>query len=121
MAEEILVGPKVIYEVNLQIDADIVDEYVAWLVPHMQEMLTLPGFTSCQLADTVDLSQGCVGAPDPGRSVHMTATYLLESREKLQEYFDVHAKRLRGDGTSRFTGKFSATRRIHTLRAAVTS
>jgi UMP-CMP kinase len=39
-------------------------------------------------------------------------SYRVESREHLQEYFDVHSKRLRGDGIKRFNGKFTASRRI---------
>ena len=34
------------------------------------------------------------------------------SREDLEEYFQKHADRLRGDGLTRFEGKFTATRRI---------
>ena len=103
---------SVLYEVNLAIDADIADAYVMWLVPHMQEMLALPGFVSAQLAN-VEPCPAVAGESAAAPRITMTATYVLESRAKLQEYFDVHAARLRGDGTSQFTGKFDATRRIH--------
>lgn len=41
----------VVYEVNLEVDADIADAYVAWLVPHMAEMLAIDGFLQTTLAD----------------------------------------------------------------------
>jgi hypothetical protein len=44
--------------------------------------------------------------------VRAVATYVLKDRKALQAYFAEHASRLRGDGMSRFEGKFSATRRI---------
>jgi len=50
-------GKRVIYEVNLFIDADTLEDYKAWLLPHMQEMLTLPGFISAQLAQTELVSE----------------------------------------------------------------
>jgi cytidylate kinase len=101
-------GP-VVYEVNLLIDEDIFSPYMAWLRPHMQEMLTIDGFCSAQLCDAVHLPDD--DAPANGQR-RVVASYVLTSRAHLQEYFDVHAARLRGDGVNRFKGKFSATRRI---------
>lgn len=48
--------------------------------------------------------------PPPMR--RLTQCYYVESRADLQQYFDVHSKRLRGDGLKRFGGKMSITRRI---------
>jgi cytidylate kinase len=101
-------GP-VIYEVNLLIDEDIYVPYMAWLKPHMQEMLTIDGFCSARLCDAVHLPSDEAATSGQRRAV---ASYVLTSRAHLQEYFDVHAARLRGDGVNRFKGKFSARRRI---------
>jgi len=32
--------------------------------------------------------------------------------ESLQEYFDVHSAKMRGDGVKKFTGSFRAWRRV---------
>jgi len=103
---------RVIYEVNIEVDKDVAESYRAWLVPHMKEMLTIDGFEEATLADVESLPSGG-GASTSGR-LSMVATYRVSSREKLQEYFDVHAARLRGDGVNRFKGRFQCTRRIHT-------
>lgn len=39
---------SVIYEVTMYIDADIVDEFDAWLEEHIHEMHELPGFVSTE-------------------------------------------------------------------------
>jgi UMP-CMP kinase len=44
--------------------------------------------------------------------VRYTVNYHVKSRARLQEYFDVHAAKLRGDGINRFKGRFTATRRV---------
>jgi len=105
----------VIYEVNIEVDADIAQKYVDWLVPHMKEMLTIPGFIDCNLADIEHLPAvvSTEKQEEEKKKKYMVATYRVESREKLQQYFDVHAARLRGDGVNRFKGRFTCTRRIH--------
>ncbi len=95
----------VIYEVNLAIDADVADAYAAWLAPHIDEVLAVPGFGSAEWwaveADGEDRQR-----------VRWCVQYRVESREALQDYFDEHAERLRGDGLARFGGRFDAARRI---------
>lgn len=39
----------VVYEVNLELNRDIADQYIAWLKPHIQEIISLPGFVSAEL------------------------------------------------------------------------
>ena len=90
------------YEVNLSIDADAVDDYVEWLLPHMREMLAIDGFVSAQLAEVEACPPAAGEDAAPPQRKQMTATYVLESRAKLQAYFDVHAARLRGDATNRW-------------------
>ena len=38
----------VIYEVNLTVDAEIADDYAAWLGPHIKEILEVDGFLSVE-------------------------------------------------------------------------
>jgi UMP-CMP kinase len=42
----------------------------------------------------------------------ITSVYRVAEREQLEDYFNNHAKRLRGDGLKAFAGKFSADRRV---------
>ena len=95
----------VIYEVNLDVDAGIETDYRAWLQAHMAEILMLPGFVEAQLFNIVD------PAPAAGR-ITLCVQYRLRDAAALQDYFDQHAARLRGDGQARFAGRFSATRRV---------
>ena len=91
-------GP-VIYEVNLLIDEDIYEPYMGWLKPHMQEMLSIDGFCSAQLCDAVHLPTDKAVLSGKRRAV---ASYVLESRAHLQDYFDARSAPRRGDGVNRF-------------------
>ena len=91
------------YEVNLVVQPDVADDFKAWLKPHVAELLALPGFLSAEmLAVEADKPEG----------VMITMQYRVDNRAHLQDYFDVHAARLRGDGIKRFGGKMTAHRRI---------
>lgn len=96
-----------IYEVNLNVNADIAADFLIWLKKHIQDITALEGFTGAQLFEC---------DPDSGQtavklwSVH----YALESREALDNYLQNHAPAFRQDGLDRFGGKFTATRRVLT-------
>lgn len=95
----------VIYEVNLTVDADVADAYAAWLRSHIEEVLSVEGFTSAHWW-TVE-PDGDVVSP-----VSWCVQYHVESRVALAAYFRDHAERLRGDGLARFGGRFEASRRV---------
>ena len=97
----------VIYEVNLAVDAEVADAYAAWLAPHIDEVLAVPGFVS---AAWWAVEPEVARPPDARRQ--WCVQYRVESREALQVYFDEHAARLRGDGLDRFGGRFEAARRV---------
>jgi len=44
--------------------------------------------------------------------VHIANVYRVDSRKLLEDYFDHHAARLRGDGLKKYGGKFTVDRRI---------
>ncbi len=94
---------KAIYEVNLSVEPAVVEDYLAWLRPHIDEMLTLPGFESAELVAWEGDDEGWK---------RFTVTYKVASREDLTAYLEVHAPRMRGDGVNRFEGSFRASRRI---------
>lgn len=93
----------VIYEVNLAVDPEVAGAYAAWLGPHIEEVLAVPGFVSAEWWDVEAV---------PGGRVRWCVQYRVERREALQAYFEEHAARLRGDGLDRFGGRFEASRRI---------
>ncbi len=99
----------VVYEVNLDLDADVRAEYVAWLRAHIAQILALPGFLGATLSEPVD------PAPEPGRSL-LCVQYTLVDAAALDAYLREHAPRMREEGMARFGGRFRAQRRVmHTL------
>lgn len=95
----------IVYEVNIDLDAAIENEYRQWLRHHVAEILALPGFLEAQVFDVLD------PAPAAGR-VAICMHYRVRNEAALQEYFEQHAARLRADGIARFGGRFSASRRV---------
>lgn len=93
----------VIYEVNLKIASEAYEDYMAWILTHVQEMLQFPGF----------LEAACLkeyGIEDQEFKA-ITLQYRVESKKSLEHYLTNHAKAMREDGLRRFPGKFSVTRR----------
>lgn len=93
-----------VYEVNLDIDADIAVEYRRWLDAHVAAMLALPGFVSAGVFD--------VREPEAAGSVRLCVHYLLHDADALAAYLREHAPRMREDGVARFGGRFRASRRV---------
>jgi len=100
----------VIYEVNLEIDREIVADYLEWLKPHIQEVLACDGFLDGAL---FEIETGA----DSDR-LHFSVRYSVRDREALDAYFDGPAQALRADGAQRFGNRFTASRRIMEPRAA---
>ena len=88
----------IIYEVNLKVNEDVVSEYLLWLDEHIYDMLKFPGFETATV-HKIDSTQFVV-------------SYEVDTMESLQNYFDNHAPKMRGDGITKFANKFSASRRI---------
>ena len=59
-----------IYEVNLSVERAIADDFRAWLIEHVQDMLELPGFTDARILEVLD-------APDriPSGSIRHGSVY----------------------------------------------
>ena len=93
-----------IYEVNIRIISSRVEEYEAWLKPHVQEIIALPGFTSASV----------YRQPDEDGFSHFTMHYHVLNQEFLDTYLRDHAPRLRADAEKNFGGSFTATRRVLT-------
>ena len=94
-----------LYEVNIDLDADVRAAYRAWLDGHVAEILALPGFTQAVVFEVLD------PPPAPGR-VALCVQYRLSGADALDAYLREHAPRLRADGLARFGGRFTASRRV---------
>ncbi len=92
------------YEVTVDVDAAIADEYLDWLNGHVASMLELPGFASASLwrVDEPVIA---------GRHV-WCVRYRLDDAAALVTYLSVHAPAMRADGMARFGDRFRASRRI---------
>lgn len=102
----------VTYEVRLEIEPSIANEFDDWLPGHAREMLAFPGFQSAEIFRANDLTES--------HRVVRVAVYRVRSRRELDSYLRSHAKRMRHEGVRKFGKQFSATRRIlptseHTL------
>ncbi|NUO74833.1 MAG: DUF4286 family protein [Lysobacter sp.] len=95
----------VIYEVDVDVDAAIADDYRAWLGPHTREILALPGFIDVGIHTQLE-------PPAAAGRVRLSVRYRVDSLASLEAYVREHAPRLRADAVARFGERFSATRRV---------
>lgn len=98
-------GASVVYEVNLDLDAAVRGEYLAWLAAHVAEICALPGFAGAAVFEVAD-------PPAPDGRVALCVQYRLAGMAALEAYLRDHAPRLRSEGLARFGGRFSASRRV---------
>jgi hypothetical protein len=99
---------RVIYEVSLDLESAIADDYRGWLRQHVAQMLALPGFVSAQVFDVLE--------PASDGRVAYCVHYHLRSAAALADYLRDHAARMREEGVARFGDHFRASRRV--LRAS---
>ena len=88
------------YEVNLQLDEEIIDNYMEWLRLHIDKMLSFKGFIKAELFEDTETKNQFI--------VH----YDIETEADMESYLENHAKKMREEANTLFAGKFSASRRI---------
>jgi hypothetical protein len=93
----------IVYEVNLEADADIAAPFDTWLRDHIADMLQFEGFRSAEILDDAS-------AP-PGR-IRRIVQYRLRDQAALDDYLAQHATQMRAQGAARFGDRFSAERRV---------
>ena len=93
----------VVYVVDLDVEAALANEYLAWLREHVREMLALPGFAAAQIYERLETSS-------PGR-VAYSVHYRLRDRASYDAYLREHAPRMRAAG-ARFADRVHASRRL---------
>lgn len=94
-----------VYEVTLEIDAEVFEAFRVWLRGHVQEILSLPGFIGAEVFERHEPAAGA------GQRC-LCVVYRLIDRAALDRYLRDDAPRLRADGQARFGGGFSASRRV---------
>lgn len=101
----------IVYEVNVEVDAVLADDYRAWMDVHVREMVSLPGFLGARIHNLL------APAPDAGRQA-MCVQFYLRDAPALDAYLRDHAMRFRASSLEQFGNRFRTTRRV--MRHAVT-
>jgi uncharacterized protein DUF3667/uncharacterized protein DUF4286 len=106
------VTATLIYEVECQLDPDIVADYDAWLPGHVREVLACPGFhgAGIEMPET-----------PPGERQRRRVRYRVESAAALDHYLENHATRLRTETAERFGARVHCERRVFRPRHDVAS
>jgi len=94
---------SVVYEVNLEADADIAGPFDTWLRDHIADMLQFEGFRSAEIFDD---------PAAPAGRIRRIVQYRLRSQAALDDYLTTHAPRMRAQGIARFGNRFTAARRV---------
>lgn len=103
-----------LYEVNLEVAAEIKNKYESWLPGHIERLLRFPGFVQAfwfERSPEDEQSQSSASL--------WTIHYTVEDRQALDEYLDKHAAEVRQEAIDLFGDKFKATRRILNFRGAI--
>jgi hypothetical protein len=106
------VTSNLLYEVECQLDPDIVADYDAWLPGHVREVLACPGFhgASIEIPET-----------PPGERQRRRIRYRVESAAALDHYLENHATRLRTETAERFGARVHCERRVFKPRHELAS
>ncbi len=103
-------GAHLTYEVECQLDPDIVADYDAWLPGHVREVLDCAGFLGATIEST---------ETPPGERQRRRVRYRVESLAALDHYLENEATRLRTATAERFGGRVQCERRVYKPRTDV--
>ncbi len=95
----------VIYEVAIEADAVIADDYRRWLDTHVGAMLALPGFVGARVNEVID-------PPPTAGTYSFCVQYRLQDQVSLDRYVRDDAPRMRMEGVERFGEQIRTTRRV---------
>ena len=94
-------GP--IYEVTINVDREIVDEFDAWLAHHVEEMSHASGIIHAEVLAPADNTEG--------RARRITQ-YYFDSDSDLEQYLADQPEPIEKSAIDRFEGRFDASRRV---------
>ena len=92
-----------IYEVECQLDPDVVADYDAWLPGHIRDVLACAGF----LGATIEAPQTAAGEPQ-----RRLIRYRVENAAALDDYLENKATALRTETAQRFGSRVRCERRV---------
>jgi len=102
--------PPVLYSVRVTLAVADEAEWVGWMEGgHLQAVMATGCFVRCEMARESE------PAPTPGM-VTFVMEYLAASQDAYERYRTRHAPALQQAGTTRFGGRFTATRSLRLLR-----
>ena len=92
----------IIYNVTINVDDSIHDQWLKWIKEHIPQVLATGKFTEAKLTKVlVDEETG---------GVTYSVQYRAKSRADLNDYYQNHAERLRDEGLKLFADKMLAFR-----------
>ena len=94
---------NLIYEVECQLDPDVVADYAAWLPGHVRDVLACPGFQGASIENP---------ETPPGERPRRRVRYRVEGAAALDNYLENDATRLRTETAQRFGGRVQCERRV---------
>ena len=93
----------IIYNVTINIDADVHDEWLKWMLEkHIPDVLATGLFLESRISRML--------IEEEGDGITYSIQYTLESMEKMDEYEKNHAPQLKADVLNKYDGKFGAFR-----------
>lgn len=94
--------PMYIYNVTINIDGSVHEEWLSWIQDHIQEVLATGSFVAAKLTQVlVEEEMG---------GVTYSVQYTANSREDLNEYYTTYAPKLRNESMQRFADKMISFR-----------
>ena len=91
-----------IYNVTINIDESVHDEWLVWIREHIPQVLATGKFISAKMTQVlVEEDMG---------GVTYSIQYAANSREDLDSYYKDHADKLRADGLMKFADKMVSFR-----------
>jgi Protein of unknown function (DUF3667)/Domain of unknown function (DUF4286) len=102
---------NLIYEVECQLDPDVVADYDAWLPGHVRDVLACPGFQGASIENP---------ETPPGERPRRRVRYRLDGAASLDNYLENDATRLRTETAQRFGGRVQCERRVFKPRHELT-
>jgi hypothetical protein len=91
----------IIYNVTVNVDKTITNEWLAWIKEHIPEVLATGKFKEAKLTKVLVADE---------EADTFSIQYRAHSREALDAYYAEDAERLRSDGLKRFADKSLAFR-----------
>lgn len=104
----------ILYEVNIDIKANIFDEYIKWLENHIKEMLLIDGFLRAKtFQNFTDIQES------KNKDKQVIVQYEVQCLDKLNQYFNNQASKMRTQTRDLFGNNLVITRRVLKLCSEV--